>query len=37
MYIGKQSLGILIRKCEDNIKTDVREIRWGGMDGIDLA
>jgi hypothetical protein len=22
---------------EDNIKTDVREIRWSGMDWIDLA
>jgi hypothetical protein len=21
----------------DNIKTDLREIRWGGMDWIDLA
>jgi hypothetical protein len=25
------------RRWEDNITTDVREIRWGGMDWIDLA
>jgi hypothetical protein len=25
------------RRLEDNIKTDLREIGWGGMDWIDLA
>jgi hypothetical protein len=25
------------RRWEDNIKLDVREIGWGGMDWIDLA
>jgi hypothetical protein len=25
------------RRSEDNIKIDLREIRWGGMDWIDLA
>jgi hypothetical protein len=25
------------RRWEDNIKNDLREIRWGGMDWIDLA
>jgi hypothetical protein len=25
------------RRWEDNIKTDLREIGWGGMDLIDLA
>jgi hypothetical protein len=26
-----------VRRWEDNIKTNLREIEWGGMDGIDLA
>jgi hypothetical protein len=25
------------RRCEDNIKMDLQEVRWGGMDWIDLA
>jgi hypothetical protein len=25
------------RRWEDNIRIDLREIGWGGMDGIDLA
>jgi hypothetical protein len=25
------------RRLEDNIKTDLREVGWGGMDWIDLA
>jgi hypothetical protein len=33
---GKRLLGRPRRKSEDNIKIDVREIRWGGMDWIDL-
>jgi hypothetical protein len=33
----KRSLGRPRRKCEDNIKMDLREIGWGGMDWIDLA
>jgi hypothetical protein len=34
---GKRSLGRPIRRCEDNIKTDLREIGWSGMDWIRLA
>jgi hypothetical protein len=34
---GKRPLGRPRRKWEDNIKTDVREREWGGMDWIDLA
>jgi hypothetical protein len=33
---GKLLLGILRRKWGNNIKKDLRKIRWGGMDGIDL-
>jgi hypothetical protein len=33
---GKR-LGRLRRKWVDNIKTDLREIGWGGMDWTDLA
>jgi hypothetical protein len=29
---GRRSLGIPRRRWEDNIKMDLREIRWGGMD-----
>jgi hypothetical protein len=25
------------RRWEDNIKMDVQEVGWGGMDGLDLA
>jgi hypothetical protein len=34
---GKMRLGRPRRRWEDNIKIDVREIGWGGMDWIDLA
>jgi hypothetical protein len=34
---GKRPLGRHSFKWEDNIKMDLREIRWGGMDWIDMA
>jgi hypothetical protein len=34
---GKRPLGRPKRTWEDNIKMDLREIGWGGMDWIDLA
>jgi hypothetical protein len=34
---GKRPIGRSRRRWEDNIKMDVREIGWGGMDWIDLA
>jgi hypothetical protein len=34
---GKGPLGRPIRRWEDNINMDLREIGWGGMDWIDLA
>jgi hypothetical protein len=34
---GKRPLGKLRRRWVDNIKMDLREIRWVGMDWIDLA
>jgi hypothetical protein len=34
---GKRPLGRRRRKWVDNIKMDLREIRWDGMDWIDLA
>jgi hypothetical protein len=34
---GKRPLGKPRRRWEDNIKMGLREIRWGGMDWIDLA
>jgi hypothetical protein len=34
---GKRPLGRPRRRWEDNIKMDLRKIRWGGMDWIDLA
>jgi hypothetical protein len=33
---GKRPLGRPRRRWEDNIKMDLREIGWGGMDWIDL-
>jgi hypothetical protein len=33
----KRPLGIHTRRWEDNVKMDLREIGWGGMDWIDLA
>jgi len=34
---GKRSLGRPRRRWEDNIKMYLREVRCGGMDGIELA
>jgi hypothetical protein len=34
---GKRSLGIPRCRWEDNVKMDLREIGWGGMDQNDLA
>jgi hypothetical protein len=34
---GKRPLGRPRRKWEDNIKMDLREIGWGGVNWIDLA
>jgi hypothetical protein len=34
---GKGPLGRPGRRWEDNIKMDLRDIGWGGMDWIDLA
>jgi hypothetical protein len=34
---GKRQLGNRRRRWEDNIKIDLREIGWGGMDWIELA
>jgi hypothetical protein len=34
---GKRPLEIPRRRWEDNIKMDLREIRWGGWDWIDLV
>jgi hypothetical protein len=34
---GKRPLGKPRRRWEFNVKMDLREIRWGGMDWIDLA
>jgi hypothetical protein len=34
---GKRPLGRHRRRWEDNIRMDLREIGWGGMDWIDLT
>jgi hypothetical protein len=34
---GKRSLGRPRRRWEENIRMDLREIGWDGMDWIDLA
>jgi hypothetical protein len=34
---GKRSLGRPIRRWEDNIRMDLTEIGWGGMDWVALA
>jgi hypothetical protein len=34
---GRRPLGRPRRKWEDNIKMDLREVVWGGIDWIDLA
>jgi hypothetical protein len=35
--VGKRPLGRPRRRWEDNIKMDLSEIGWGGIDWIDLA
>jgi hypothetical protein len=41
ILVGKPERNIPLgrprRRCVDNIKTDIRETGWGGMDWIDLA
>jgi hypothetical protein len=34
---GKRPLGRPRHRWEDNIKIDLQEVGWGGMDWIDLA
>jgi hypothetical protein len=34
---GRRPIGRPRRRWEDNIRMDLREIGWGGMDWIDLA
>jgi hypothetical protein len=34
---GRRSLGRPRRRWEDNIKMDLQEVGWGGMDWIELA
>jgi hypothetical protein len=34
---GKKPLGKPRRRCDDNIKTDLREAAWGVVDWIHLA
>ena len=34
---GRRLNGIPKRRCEDNIKMDLQELGWGGMDSIVLA
>jgi hypothetical protein len=34
---GKSTLGRIRHRWEDNIRMDLSEIGWGGMDWIDLA
>ena len=34
---GRRPLGRLRRRWEDNIKMDLREVGWGGMDWINVA
>jgi hypothetical protein len=35
--VRKRLLGRPRHRWEDNIKIDIREVGWGGMDWIDLA
>jgi hypothetical protein len=35
--VGKRPIGRPRRKWEDNIKMDLQEMRWAGMDWISLA
>jgi hypothetical protein len=34
---GRRPLGRPRRRWEDNIKMDLREVGWGGVDWIDMA
>jgi hypothetical protein len=34
---GRRPLGRPRQRWEDNIKTDLREVGWGGMDWINLC
>jgi hypothetical protein len=34
---GKRTLGVPMCRWEDNIKTDLREIQWKGVNWIHLA
>jgi hypothetical protein len=34
---GKKPLGRPSRRCEDNTKIDIQEVRWWSMDWIELA
>jgi hypothetical protein len=34
---GKRQLGRPKHRWEDNIKMDLQEVEWGGMDWIDVA
>jgi len=34
---GKRLLGTSRHRWEDNIKMDLQEVGWGGMDWVDLA
>ena len=36
-YEGKRALGRPRRRWEDNIKMNLQEVGWGGMDWIELA
>jgi len=35
--VGRRQLGIPRRRREDNIKTDLQKVGFGGMDWIELA
>jgi hypothetical protein len=37
ILVGKGPLGRPRRRWEDNIKIDLRQIGWGGMEWIELA
>jgi hypothetical protein len=37
ILVGKRPLGRPRRRWVDNIKTDLREVGWDGMDWVDLA
>jgi hypothetical protein len=34
---GRRPLGRPRRRCEDNMKTDLQDVGWVGMDWIELA